>query len=151
VDFPQAIVIYGFTIYACAPTTPQIPSFLAKTLHNSAQREPLNGWWRSLEKAGLSPYHSLPDGISCQSGTIAMNKGQVLVCFEEVKIKLFRDWEAASLWQAKFGTPEELRHNTAYCDQEAKTVFVGKDFCLIQSDYVPALHVHELCHAIHDA
>ena len=69
--------------------------------------------------------------------------------FQDVRNLYFPRWDKSHEWDVVYGTLEQLRGNTGYCDTDAKTVYLDRDsmeqFALAE---VRAFIIHEICHDI---
>ena len=66
--------------------------------------------------------------------------------FQDVRNLYFPRWDKSHEWDVVYGTLEQLRGNTGYCDTDAKTVYLDRDsmeqFALAE---VRAFIIHEIC------
>jgi len=67
--------------------------------------------------------------------------------FIDIRKQYFPQWGTRGEWTIAYGTTEQLRCNTGYCDSEAKVVYLdGRTFPTMSADGQRAFIIHEICH-----
>jgi len=73
--------------------------------------------------------------------------GNLIFEFASVKHAFFPAWDRRGQWRAVYGTDEQCRFNTGYCDSIAKKVFLCfRQYVALSEPGRRALLIHEICH-----
>ncbi len=68
--------------------------------------------------------------------------------FQDIQSRYFPRWDTSGLWKAEYGTPEQLRNNTGYCDTAIRMLYFDRRaVCGMSDEGVRAFIIHEICHA----
>ncbi|WP_145354132.1 hypothetical protein [Roseimaritima multifibrata] len=69
--------------------------------------------------------------------------------FIDVRIHYFPQWDKRGDWTIAYGTTEQLRSNTGYCDTDANVIYLdGRAFPTMSADGQRAFIIHEICHDV---
>jgi hypothetical protein len=72
--------------------------------------------------------------------------------FNEVRTIYFPRWNRKREWKIDFGSPEQLRDMTGYCDSKVKRIYLAYNSIYGMSDAgVRASVIHEICHDVRAA
>ncbi|MBX2851781.1 MAG: hypothetical protein KTR15_08565 [Phycisphaeraceae bacterium] len=81
-----------------------------------------------------------------------MNSQRLSELFHEIKASYFPRWDRGGRWDAEFGTDEQLRGSTGYCDSKANRVYLRRHSINgMPRPGVRALIIHEICHEVGSA
>ena len=70
-------------------------------------------------------------------------------CFLKVRRDYFPRWDKRKAWVICYGTTEQLRCNTGYCDTAIKTIYIEqRSFRTMTDEGRTAFVIHEICHDV---
>ena len=72
--------------------------------------------------------------------------------FREVRELYFPRWDAKGEWSCRWGSNDQRRNHTGYCDTAIKTIFLDKRQVVAMSpEGAKAFLIHEICHDVGSA
>ena len=72
--------------------------------------------------------------------------------FLDIRRKYFSRWDSKFEWKICYGSFEQLRGNTGYCDSKEKKIFIDKKmFSTMSHEGKQMFIIHEICHEVGSA
>ncbi len=69
--------------------------------------------------------------------------------YRDIRNLYFPRWDVDEHWIARFGSPEQRRYHTGYCDTKDKTLYFDRDAVnAMMNDGFRAFVIHEICHDV---